>query len=233
MTGLRASWLVARRELRERSKGRTYRITTILLVVAVAAAIILPAVIDGDDGVTYEMGVTGDLDDDFITILEVLSDAADVEISISEFSTVAEGEAAVSDGDIDGLLVNSRELVVQQAGGSVLFVSGGSGLVGLLTGTAQTLQVQQIVVEAGVTAEELAATLTGDPIAVRGLEAEDPNQTANEVVSVASLFLLYFAILSYGAWTLNGVIEEKSNQIVEVLMSAERGSKFIEPIKTL
>lgn len=227
MTGLRASWLVARRELRERSKGRTYRITTIFLIVAVAAAIVLPAVIDGDDGVTYELGVSGDIDADFIPILEVLADAAAVEISISEFSTVAEGETAVSDGDIDGLLVNGQELVVQQSGGSVLFVSGGAGLVGLLTGTAQTLQVQQIVVEAGVTAEELATTLTGNPIEVRGLEAEDPNQTANEIVSVASLFLLYFAILSYGAWTLNGVIEEKSNRIVEVLMSAVRPHQLL------
>jgi ABC-2 type transport system permease protein len=41
-------------------------------------------------------------------------------------------------------------------------------------------------------------------------------------VSFAGLILLYVGILSYGAWTLNGVIEEKTNRVVEVLMSALR-----------
>ncbi|HSR45148.1 MAG TPA: ABC transporter permease [Acidimicrobiia bacterium] len=222
MTGFRASWLVARRELRERSKGRTYRITTLILMVVVVAAIVLPAVIDGDDGVTYDLGVVGTIDSDYLPTLEVLAGAVEVEISITEFSSVVEGESAVSDGEIDGLLVDGRQVVVREAGSSVFYVSGGAGLVGLLSGAAQTLELQEIVVEAGVSAEELATTLTGEPIEVRGLEPEDPNRLANEIASVASLFLLYFAILSYGAWTLNGVIEEKSNRIVEVLMSALR-----------
>ena len=227
MTGLRAAWLVARRELRERSRSRAYRITTLVLIVAVVAAIVLPAIIDGDDGVTYELGVVGDLDSDFVPTLKVLAGAVGAEISITEFSAVADGEIAVSEGEIDGLLVDGRQVVVQQAAGSLLFGSGGSGLMGLLTGTAQTLEVQEIVTRAGVSAAELAATLTSDPIEVRGLEPEDPNRTANEVASVATLFLLYFAILSYGAWTLNGVIEEKSNRIVEVLMSALRPHQLL------
>ncbi len=57
---------------------------------------------------------------------------------------------------------------------------------------------------------------------VRGLEPEDPNRLTSMIAAFAAMFLLYFAILSYGAWTLNGVIEEKSNRIVEVLMSALR-----------
>ena len=226
MTGLRAAWLVARRELRERSRSRAYRITTLVLMVAVVAAIVLPAVIDGNDGVTYELGVVGDLDSDFVPTLEVLAGAVGAEVSITAFSAVADGEVAVTEGEIDGLLVDGREVVVQQAAESLLF-GGGSGLMGLLTGTAQTLEVQEIVTRAGVSAAELAATLTSDPIEVRGLEPEDPNRTANEVASIATLFLLYFAILSYGAWTLNGVIEEKSNRIVEVLMSALRPHQLL------
>jgi ABC-2 type transport system permease protein len=112
--------------------------------------------------------------------------------------------------------------VVHRAGSSSLFIAGSSGLVGLLNGTAQTLEFQDLIAGAGVSADELTEILATDALEVRGLEPEDPNRATNQAVSFVAMFLLYFAILSYGAWTLNGVIEEKSNRIVEVLMSALR-----------
>ena len=56
MTPLRSIWLVARREIRERSRGRTYRITTLILMTVVVAIVVLPAVIDGDDQQTGALG---------------------------------------------------------------------------------------------------------------------------------------------------------------------------------
>lgn len=222
MTGPRAAWLVARRELRERSKGRTYRLTTLILVVLVVAAIVLPAVIDGDDGVTYDLGLVGDPGPQFLSTLELLAEATGSTVADQSFPTLRAGEEAVTSGDVDALLVDGAEVVVQQAAQSDLFITGGSGLIGLLNGTAQTLEFQEIVAGSGVSADELASALTTEPLSVRGLEPEDPNRATNQAVSFAAMFLLYFAILSYGAWTLNGVIEEKSNRIVEVLLSAVR-----------
>lgn len=222
MSPLRAIWLVARRELRERSRGRTYRITTLILMLVVVAAIILPAVIDGDDGVTYELGIVGELASDFAPTLELLAEASGTSVSDQVFESISAGEAAVTEGEIDALLVDGEEVVVQQTTTSDLFITGGSGLIGLLNGTAQTLEFQRLVADAGVSAEELAASLSTEPLSVRGLEPEDPNRVTNQAVSFVAIFLLYFAILSYGAWTLNGVIEEKSNRVVEVLLSALR-----------
>ena len=222
MTPLRSIWLVARREIRERSRGRTYRITTLILMTVVVAIVVLPAVIDGDDGVTYELGVVGEPDDEFLAILDVLAGAVEASIETDYYQSITDGEAAVREDEIDVLLVEWSEVVIQQEGATSIFISGETGLVGLLNGAAQTLEFQKVVDEAGVSAEQLAEILTDDPLTLRGLEPEDPNETANQVVSFVSVFLLYFAILSYGAWTLNGVIEEKSNRIVEVLMSALR-----------
>ncbi|NNC40483.1 MAG: ABC transporter permease [Acidimicrobiia bacterium] len=222
MSPLRAIWLVARRELRERSRGRTYRITTLILMIVVVAAIVLPAVIDPDDGVTYELGIVGDLSPDFVPTLELLAGASEASVADQLFESVSSGEAAVTAGEIDALLVDGVEIVVQQSAPSDLFITGGSGLIGLLNGVAQTLEFQELIDEAGVSAEELASSLTIEPLTVRGLEPEDPNRLTNQAVSFVAMFLLYFAILSYGAWTLNGVIEEKSNRVVEVLLSALR-----------
>ncbi len=218
----RAVWLVARRELRERSRGRTYRITTLILMAAVVTAIVLPAVIDGDEGATYDLGLVGELPADFLPTLEVLTVATGASVESRQFADSAAGEAAVTSGEIDALLIDGREIVVEQSGSTDLFITGGSNLIGLLNGTAQTLAFQRIVSDAGLSAGELAETLVTEPLTVRGLEPEDPDRLTSVIVAFGAMFLLYFAILSYGAWTLNGVIEEKSNRIVEVLMSALR-----------
>lgn len=222
MSAWRSAWLVARRELRERARGRTYRITTIILMAAVVAAIVLPKVIDTGDGNTYDLGIVGELGNDFFPTLEILADATGATVGSSFFADTESAEAALSEGEVDALIIDGVEIVVRQEGASGILVVGESGLVGLLNGAAQTIQFQQVVAGAGVSAEELAGLLTDDPLPVRGLEPEDPNRTTNQAVSFVAMFLLYFAILSYGAWTLNGVIEEKSNRIVEVLMSALR-----------
>jgi ABC-2 type transport system permease protein len=222
MTGRRAVWLVARRELRERSKGRTYRITTVILILATVAAIVLPSVVGGSDEATYRLGLVGRVDAGFAPTLEVLAEATDVSVDTEQYDSVAAGEAAVAGGDIDALLVDGAEIVVEQAASPGIFLTGESGLIGLLNGTAQTLEFQDVVADAGIGAEELAQILSDEPLTVRGLEPEDPNRGTNQAVSFVAMFLLYLAILSYGAWTLNGVIEEKSNRIVEVLLAVIR-----------
>ena len=45
MTGARQGWLVARRELRERSRSRAFQASVVLMIVAVAAVLILPALL--------------------------------------------------------------------------------------------------------------------------------------------------------------------------------------------
>ncbi len=104
----------------------------------------------------------------------------------------------------------------------VFAFSGGSGLSSLVAGAAQTLLLQELADTAGVSVGEIAGLLTENPLELRSLEPFDPNRETNTIVSFAGLILLYVGILSYGAWTLNGVIEEKTNRVVEVLMSALR-----------
>ena len=45
MTGTRQIWLVARRELRERSRSRAFRASLLVMVLTVVAIIVLPAVL--------------------------------------------------------------------------------------------------------------------------------------------------------------------------------------------
>ena len=58
MNGAGQAWLVARREMRERSRSRAFRVSLVLMVVTVAATLILPALLRPDSG-TRDVGLTG------------------------------------------------------------------------------------------------------------------------------------------------------------------------------
>ena len=58
MNGVRQGWLVAKREIRERSRSRAFLASVVLMVVTVAAMLIIPAVLKPGGG-TKDIGLTG------------------------------------------------------------------------------------------------------------------------------------------------------------------------------
>jgi ABC-2 type transport system permease protein len=214
--------MVARREVRQRIKSRTYRITTAVLLLIVLGGIIIPQVFDDGEGTTYDLGLVGTTSAELLGTLGVLAEATEARIDTKEYDDVAAGEAALKTDEIDALLVNGEEYVTNDPVLRVFAFAGGSGLSSLVAGAAQTARLQELADSAGMSIVEVARMLTENPLELRSLEPPDPNRETNTIVSFAGLILLYIGILSYGAWTLNGVIEEKTNRVVEVLMSALR-----------
>lgn len=215
-------WMVARRELRERIKSRTYRITTVILLLVVLGGIVIPQVLGDGEGTTYDLGLVGETSPELLATLDVLAETSGVGVDTRVFGGIAGAEAALEAGDIDAVLVDGTEYVTREPTGSSFFVTGGSGLSALVGGAVQTIRLQEVAASTGVSVDEIAGLLTENPLSLRSLEPADPNRETNTVVSFFGLILLYVGILSYGAWTLNGVIEEKTNRVVEVLMSALR-----------
>jgi ABC-2 type transport system permease protein len=214
--------MVARRELKQRIKSRTYRITTVILMLLVLGGIVIPQMLDDGDGTTYDLGLVGENSVELLGTLDALATAAEARVDTRVFEDVAEAELALQEDKIEAFLVDGKEYVTNEPVLRVFAFAGNRGLSSLVAGAAQTLRLQELAAAAGVSVEEIAGLLTENPLELRSLEPFDPNRETNTIVSFAGLILLYIGILSYGAWTLNGVIEEKTNRVVEVLMSALR-----------
>ena len=58
MTRLRPSWLVAGREIRERSRSRAFRTSILVMVLAVVAMVVLPVLLT-TSAKTRDVGLTG------------------------------------------------------------------------------------------------------------------------------------------------------------------------------
>lgn len=223
MSKLGALWQVALRELRERGRSKAYLITSGVILLMVLGLVIVPQLI-GDDTDEYQVGSVGEGNDPIVTAAEQLANVNDdpaeppsVAIATNEYTSRAEAEADLDTGDLDAVLVDGDEVVVERAAGWA-----GSPLLSLLQRGAATVELERLLAEEGQAAADVVEVMTSDPLETTALTGEDPEDETSGVVAYAGLLLLYIAILLYGTWILTGVTEEKTNRVVEVLLSSIR-----------
>jgi ABC-2 type transport system permease protein len=141
-------------------------------------------------------------------------DDGGVEIVTVDIASAAEAEAALEAESIDIALVDGSTLITPVGSGV-----GGSSLASLLQEAAAAVKLDALAGEGAAA----VAILTEDNLAVRSLADETAEATeARVLIAFGGLVLMYFAILSYGTWTLSGVTEEKTSRVVEVLLATVR-----------
>lgn len=214
MTTWRAIGLVWRREVRERARSKVFMIGTAATLLIITAIFVLPQLVNpGPDEVS--IGQIGVDSAPIIATAKLLASPDDsIELKVVEYNDIAGAEAAVEDGTIEALLIDGTDLVTLGQGSFASNVSSE-----LLQQAAATNAVEQLVAETGMTAEEVIELLTSNILEERTLSGVDADDPTREIVAYAGLMLMYMAILMYGTWTLAGVTEEKSNRVVEILVS--------------
>lgn len=222
MSKLAAIRLVAAREIKERGRSKAYLITSGITILVVIALIVVPGLF-GDETEKHMVGSVGEDNAQIVETAELLGNIDDepgvepsVEFSIVNYESREIAEAALADGEVDVVIVDGTELVVERSGGFF----GGPGSVSLLQRAAAAIALETVAAENGQAAQDVIEILSSDPLEVSALVASDEESDANSVISYFGLLLLYMAILLYGNWILTGVTEEKTNRVVEVMMSA-------------
>jgi ABC-2 type transport system permease protein len=210
MNEVRQGRLVASREVRERGRSRGFLVSVVLMLVAVAGAVVLPALLQSDSGVE-DVGVTGSVPVELAPVLRAQGDAADTDIRIHRFDTAAAGEAALHEGGVDLLVVDGRRLEWPK------YVD--ESLQAVVTGAIQVVAVRERAAAAGVSPEDLQAVLA--PVQVTNVELGQVAGSTPEDENAAFVItlILFGAISSFASMVLTGVVEEKSSRTVEVLLA--------------
>ncbi len=214
MSSWRTLLVLTRREIVERGRSRAFLLSAAFTVVLVVVAIFIPATID-DGPTTYGIGVTDGAGRAVVTAAESLG--KETSFDVVELADRAAAEQALAVGEVDAVLLGGGTLLVERAGGEMF----GSPLTGILQQAAATVRLQTLVEGGGEGAAEVVAVLTSEPLVVEALAGEEAS-AEEEAFAYGSLLLMYIAILTYGAWTLSGVTEEKASRVVEVLLAAVR-----------
>lgn len=209
--------LVIGREIRMRLRSTAFILSTVFSILLLVGVIVLPQLFAGPTD--YTIAVVGDGNDAVLDSATALAnDDAEygTTIAAESFDDVAAAERAVRAGEVDAALIDAAELVIPSTGGF-----GGSGLPSLLQEAAATTELEQLV--GGDRADRVIDTLTTDSLTVRSLAGPDADENEGRGwLAYGGVFLTYITILSYGAWTLTGVTEEKANRVIELLLATAR-----------
>jgi ABC-2 type transport system permease protein len=210
MNALRQTRLVAAREMRERGRSRAFLVSLLLMLIGVAAAIVLPAILDAGPG-TKDIGLTGTVPTGLPAALQAQGDAVDTTIRVHNYEDLAAGERALRDRDVDVLAVDATRLEWLKRTDEQLKA--------VVTGAIQLVAVRDRAAAAGISADELLAIVEPVPVTNVELGQVAGRSADDETAAFIMTLVLFGAITTYGAMVLSGVVEEKSSRTVEVLLA--------------
>jgi len=199
--------LVAAREISSRVRDKNFIISSIVILVLLVGSLALQVALNSGDEET-RIGVVGDAAQ-LTPVLEAQGTAVDVDVVVTELDDEAAGRAAIEDDTVDGVLVTGEgsapELLVEQ--------SAGGSLLAVVQGAVAQLSLSEQLAAAGL------ASLDVPEVDVRAL---DPNADADGqrvVGAVVGIGLLYGLLILFGQFIAQGVVEEKSSRVVELLLA--------------
>ncbi|QXG78024.1 ABC transporter permease [Modestobacter sp. L9-4] len=201
--------LVAAREVATRIRDKNFLVgSAVLLLLVLGMLVFQVAINSGTDSTS--IGVVGG-SSQLSTALEGQGDALGTEVEVVDYDDEAAARAAVEQGDVDGALLSPSgaqpELLVESDGGQVE---------SLVRGAVQGLSMDQQLAEAGV---QLQAPPEVDVVAL------DPDADADleaAIVALICVAVLYSLLVLFAQFVAQGVVEEKSSRVVELLLATMR-----------
>jgi ABC-2 type transport system permease protein len=212
MSELRLILGLARREVVERARTRTFQVTTAILLLGAVAAVAFPAAF-ASGGDAYVVGLLEPADTD---LRSALADAApeDTAVEFEVFDGRAAAESRLADG-VDVLVIGRSELVWATTPDPDVEELVAAAITRVeLADRAEALGLSADQAGALLRPVELTSTTRSGP----DLASEQQHQTRRTVATVGSIVLLA-SIAFYGNTILVSVVEEKQNRVVEVLLA--------------
>lgn len=206
--------LVAGREIRERVRGRVFRVVTAVLFAGVGAAVVIPT-LRGGDRIADRIGAVGTPPSSVVQ-LQALARGSGLSVSIVAKADLRSARAALATGRLDMVVDGSASLLVADQ------PSGSSAWDRFVQGAAVTLGADRAFAQAGLTPQQAAAVARARPLAVHSLHPAKAARSASESTALLSVILIFVVLTQYLTWTLMGVMEEKANRVVEVLLATVR-----------
>lgn len=197
--------VVTMREIRQRLRDRGFLVTSaLLLAIVVVPPVLISAATSGQDRYTV-----GSLDDESAALLDVARDQAplfDAELETRTVDDRQEAETLVTEGELDAVVADGRELIVDS--------DVEDGLASLLGSSA-------VLEEAGT--EQVSPQDAALTVAPQVSEAR--SQTTD--LAPFAIILLFVVIYLSPYFVAASVVEEKASRVIEVILSSVRPNELL------
>jgi ABC-2 type transport system permease protein len=202
----RLTAIIAQREIRQRGRSRAFAVSTIVLLLVVAAGVAIPAIV-ADNAKPQHVGVVGAQVAAMTGVVREAGHLTGTAVTVVPEPSLAAAEAALRSGQLDVALVNNSEVVVKQ-----VQLAGG----GLAASIADVAGLSKLLGQLPPGASDRGVTLP-----VRGLTPPSAS-LSRRLTGLFTVVLVWILISAYGSQIAMGVGEEKQNRIVEVILASVR-----------
>ena len=227
-----AALRVARREFVERATSRAFLISNAVILVVLVVAIGLPQVVGGDDAVrtvgyvpeaedtARAVAERGPLLGTEVELVPLDADSAVGQAAVRPPDQRDSAPSGVPDEQLDAVLRGGQEVLVWR--------ELPSDLEAVLSTAARDVTIRDTLTATDLTAAQQQALLSPPSLDVEAVSPlEEVEEGPGLAAGAVAVFLLYGLLLFYGQTIAQGIVEEKSSRVVEVLLSTVRPAALL------
>jgi ABC-2 type transport system permease protein len=210
--------LVAEREIREYARSRSFRITTLILLIASVAAVTLPAVFGGDGQDPTDVVVAGG-PPGLTSAIAAAGTGVGLDLSAREAGSPSAAEAAVVGEDADAAVIVTGESSATRV---VVRAELPDELAAAISQGVSLARVRAALGGAGVAPARVDELTRPPAVDVRVIDPDRSPPDGDTGIGVLVAVVLYIALLLAGTMVASGVAEEKTSRVSEVLLASVR-----------
>ncbi|MEV0792092.1 ABC transporter permease [Kribbella sp. NPDC050459] len=210
MNSLDRPWvLIAEREITTKLRDKTFIGSTLVMLLIVIAAVLIPAVLAGKGG-PDKIAV---IDDSGVKVVQQASTTAGGDgFEATRVADRAAAENAVTEGDVKAALLPGTDGYVVLGKDRV-----DSSLEGALREAAAAVGTEANAAKAGLSPAELHA---GTKVSLELLTPGPLPDVVSDFVNIGLALVFYMTALGFGMMIAQSVVQEKESRVVEILAAA-------------
>lgn len=210
--------IIARREFIERARSRVFISTMLVLALLIVGGIALLSLINPEQE-AIRLGIAGDSPADIEQDIEGSAAAVDVDVVVTDLGSVDGAMTAVEVGEVDAALVDGSTIVSN--------TEPSQTVASILTSAANSAVRRELAADLGLSSDQLTEILAPVQVEVTELDPDDPEEIARGIASFLAAIVLLTSIMVFGQFVAMGIVEEKQNRVVEVVLAKVRTTSLL------
>lgn len=213
-SAMRIVYLVARRDFLTRVRSRFFVIGTVVMVVIVAGYVALQANVFSRTGSTVRIAFYGSAQ----VLAQPLAAATKplgVTVKASAVTDLSAAQAQVRKGALDAVVSGDPSQPTVDVQDSLQ-----PTVLAAMTDLVRLSALNQALSQLGVDPTAVTNAVGAAHVDLHTLDPQAAQRAQRDVAGVVVAILLYVILLMYGQIVAAGVVEEKANRIVEILLAA-------------
>jgi len=200
--------MVAKREITTKLHDRTYLVSIGVFIVIVLVVVGFNVLANSGHN-EFNVGVVGSASQEFKSQVVTGAKQLDAKVTLSSVKDEAAAKTKLENGDLDAV-VSGDTLITKDNVDTTLGA--------VLKGAHAAVVQQQQIAEAGIDQQKLAQAMQVAPMHEQTIDPNAKTNLERGIVAIVAVGVVYGMLMMIGQFVAQGVVEEKSSRVIELLM---------------